>query len=204
MGVQDMRLRDRLSGVRGAFVRENVAKKNLKSPRGAFAAAAPITERAQRQVTEHLLTDGFRREIQRLANVQERKWPGTIIGCDPAISIEIEFPLDRARRAMKASQIQRGLFEDSGRQIFPARLELVIVGSVHVILIWFVISFSSVPKIDISENLRFSRKFSVRPLVVSCWRAPRGLFSCPAKSKPKPRQSAIDRIYPPWPEERMD
>jgi hypothetical protein len=62
------------------------------------------------------------------------------------MSIEIEFPLDRARSAMEPSQIQRSLFEDSGRQIFPARFELVIVGSVHAILIWFVISSSSVQR----------------------------------------------------------
>src|SRR6266478_7987062 len=134
----------RLSGVRGAFVCENIAKKNLKSSRGASAASAPITERAYRQVAEHLLANGFRRQIQCLADVQERKWPGTIIGYDPAISIEIEFPLDRARSAMEPSQIQRSLFEDSGRQFLPARLEMVIVGSVHAILIWFVISSSSV------------------------------------------------------------
>ena len=36
-------LHDRLSGVRGAFGCENIAKKNLKSPRGAAAASAPIT-----------------------------------------------------------------------------------------------------------------------------------------------------------------
>ena len=58
------------------------------------------------------------------------------------MSIEIEFPLDRARRAMEPSQIQPGLFEDPGRQIFAARLELVIVGSVHVVVIGFVISSS--------------------------------------------------------------
>ena len=39
-------LRDRLSGVGGAVVCENIAKKNLKSPRGASAASAPITEHA--------------------------------------------------------------------------------------------------------------------------------------------------------------
>ena len=105
-----MYLRDRLSGVRGAFVGENVAKKDLKFARGASAASCPITEGVQRQVAEHLLTNGFRREIQRLADVQERKWPGAIIGHDPAISIEIEFPLDFARGVMEPSQIQPGLF----------------------------------------------------------------------------------------------
>jgi len=50
------------------------------------------------------------------------------------MSIEIEFPLDRARSAMEPSQIQRSLFEDSGRQISTARFELAIVGSVHVVM----------------------------------------------------------------------
>ena len=59
------------------------------------------------------------------------------------MSIEIEFPLDRARRAMEPSQIQCSLFENSICQIFPARLELVIVGSVHVVVMGFVISSSS-------------------------------------------------------------
>src|SRR3954467_13696716 len=105
-----MRLRDRFSSVRGAFVCEGVVKKHLKFACGASAAAAPISESAQRQVTQHLLTNRFRREIQHLANVQERKGPGTIIGYDPAIRIEIEVPLDRAHRAMEPSQIQPGLF----------------------------------------------------------------------------------------------
>jgi hypothetical protein len=48
------------------------------------------------------------------------------------MSIEIEFPLDCARRAIEPSQIQLSLFEDPGRQISPARFELVIVGSFHV------------------------------------------------------------------------
>ena len=51
------------------------------------------------------------------------------------MSIEIEFPLDPAPRAMEPSQIQRSLFEDSVCQIFLARLELVMVDSVHAILI---------------------------------------------------------------------
>ena len=79
------------------------------------------------------------------------------------MSIEIEFPLEPARRATKSSQIQRGLFEDSGCQIFPARFEMVIVGSVHVILIWFVISFSIFRRSifqKISEFLRESARSS--------------------------------------------
>ena len=127
-------LRDGLSGVRVAFVCESGTKKNLEFARRASAASAPITQHAYRHVGEHLLANGFRNQIQQLANVQKRKWPGTIIGYDPAISIEIEFPLEPARRAMKPSQIQRGLFEDSGCQISPARFELVIVGSVHVVM----------------------------------------------------------------------
>jgi hypothetical protein len=71
------------------------------------------------------------------------------------MSIEIEFSLDRARRAMEPSQIQPGLFEDPGRQIFPARLELVIVGSVHVVD-WLVHLFLKFSKIDISENFEKS------------------------------------------------
>src|SRR6185436_18231080 len=98
---------------------------------------------------------------------------------------------------MEPSQIQRGLLKDSVCQIFPARLELVIVGSVHVILIWLVISFSSFRRSRFQRISDFLREFSVRPLVVSSWRALRDLFSCPAKSKPEPHQSAIDRIYPP-------
>src|SRR6478672_10966089 len=121
-----MRLHNRLSGVRGAFVRENVAKKDLKFARGASAPSDPITQRAYRHVDEDLLANGFRNQIQHLANVQKRKWPGTIVGYDPTISSEIEFPLDPARRTMKPSQIQRGLFEDSGCQFLLAGLEIVI------------------------------------------------------------------------------
>src|SRR5262249_15603412 len=55
---------DWFGGVRGAFVCENVAKKSLKSSRGASTASAPITEGAQRQIGERLLANGFRREIQ--------------------------------------------------------------------------------------------------------------------------------------------
>ena len=62
-------LRDRLSGGRVAFVCESGVKKNLEFARRASAASAPITECAYRQVAEHLLANGFRREIQHLANV---------------------------------------------------------------------------------------------------------------------------------------
>src|SRR5206468_6287127 len=62
-------LRDRLRGVRVAFVCESGTKKNLEFARGASAASAPITERAEREVAEHLLANGFRRQIQRLADV---------------------------------------------------------------------------------------------------------------------------------------
>ena len=71
--------------------------------------------------------------MQQLANVQERKRPGTIIGYDPAISIVIEFPLDCARRAMEASQILCGLLENSGGQLSLARLGDVIFGRFHLV-----------------------------------------------------------------------
>jgi hypothetical protein len=87
-----------------------------------------------------------------LANVQERKRPGAIIGNDPAISVEIKFPLDRAGRAMKSSQVLGGLFKDSGRQIFLARLGCIIFGNVHLGLL--VHSFLKLSNTDISENLR--------------------------------------------------
>ena len=70
------------------------------------------------------------------------------------MSIEIEFPLDRAVCAMESSQIQRSLFEDSGRQIFPARLELLIVGNVHVVVIGVCYFFLKLSKIDISQNVK--------------------------------------------------
>jgi hypothetical protein len=92
--------------------------------------------------------------MQQLANVHKRKRPGRIIGCDPAISIEIEFTLDRARGAIKPSQILSGLFQDSVRQICLARLSYAIFGSVHVVdlLVHWFLKFS---KVGISENSRF-------------------------------------------------
>ena len=50
---------------------------------------------------------------------------------------------------MKSAQILRGLFEDAGRQIFLARLGLVIVGKVHVDFVCYF--FLKRSKIDISE-----------------------------------------------------
>jgi hypothetical protein len=50
---------------------------------------------------------------------------------------------------MKSAQILRGLFEDAGRQIFLARLGLVIVGKVHVDFACYL--FLKLLKIDISE-----------------------------------------------------
>ena len=45
--------------------------------------------------------------------------------------------------------IQRSLFEDSGRQIVLTSPAFVVVGSVHTVVIWFVICFSSFRKIEI-------------------------------------------------------
>ena len=95
------------------------------------------------------------------------------------MSIEIEFPLDRARCAMEPSQIQRSLFEDSGRQIFLARLELVIVGSVHVVVIWFVISFSSFRRLRFQKISRFLRAATVLAVIVLP-----AVLTCPVESKP--------------------
>jgi hypothetical protein len=50
---------------------------------------------------------------------------------------------------MKSAQILRGLFKDAGRQIFLARLGLVIVGKVHVDFACYL--FLKLLKIDISE-----------------------------------------------------
>jgi hypothetical protein len=83
------------------------------------------------------------------------------------MSIEIEFPLDPAPRAMEPSQIQRGRFKDSGRQIFPAALVLVIVGSVHAVLIggYFFLKVSKNEISEISDLLRnpFSAAASSSP-----------------------------------------
>ncbi len=49
------------------------------------------------------------------------------------MSVEIEFPLDRARCAVEPSQIYSSLFEDFGCQFLLAGSEMVIVGSVHVV-----------------------------------------------------------------------
>jgi hypothetical protein len=68
---------------------------------------------------------------------------------------------------MKPSQIQLRLFEDSGCQILSARLLLVVFGSVHAVLIWFVTYFLSVSKIDISEIRDFLRDPSAPLLLLS-------------------------------------
>jgi hypothetical protein len=96
-----------------------------------------------------LQANNVRRESQQFAHIEEGKRPGTIIGYGPAVSVEIEFSLDLARRTMKSAQILRGLFEDAGRQIFLARLGLVIVGKVHVDFVCYF--FLKLSKIDISE-----------------------------------------------------
>ena len=115
-------LGDRLSGVRGGFVCENIAKRNLKSARGASAASVPIAECSERQITEHVLTNGFRREVEQLANVEEGERPESIIRCEPAVGIEIKFSVNRASRAMEPMQILPGLLENSGGQFCLARL----------------------------------------------------------------------------------
>ncbi len=79
------------------------------------------------------------------------------------MSIEIKFPLDRARSAMEPSQIQRSLFEDSGRQFLLAGLELMVGSSVHVVVFWLVISSSIFRRPifqKISEFLRESPRSS--------------------------------------------
>jgi len=73
MLVQGMRYMTGSAAFAERSVVENTAKKNLKSPRGAAAASCPITEPLLTTVAEHLLANGFRREIQRLANVLRTK-----------------------------------------------------------------------------------------------------------------------------------
>src|SRR5256885_256056 len=94
----------------------------------------------------------IRREVQQLTNVEERKWPATIIRREPAICIEVKFLFDLAGRTMKPAQILRGLLEDSGRQILLIRPGCVIFDSVHAILIWFVISSSIFRRLRIRDE----------------------------------------------------
>ena len=85
------------------------------------------------------------------------------------MSIEIEFPLDRAGCAMEASQIYLSLFEDFGCQFLLARLEMVIVVGVHNILIWLVISFSIFRRFRfqrISDLLREAFRVAVLAVIV--------------------------------------
>ncbi len=127
-----------------AFVCENATAKILERAHGACVTPAQITEKTERSVVQKILTQNFRRQLQHLANVQERKRPGTIIGNDPAISIEIKFPLDRARRAMEAAQILCGLLENSRGQLSLACLGDVIFGRFHLVDLF--IPFSSFRK----------------------------------------------------------
>src|SRR5262249_12464182 len=116
MSVRGMGWRAWLGVVRVTFVRKRVTKENLKFAYGALAASGPVTERPQRLITKELFADNFRRKLQQFANVQEGKWPGSISGCEPTISVKIEPTLNCAGRAVEASQILRDLFQDSGRQ----------------------------------------------------------------------------------------
>ena len=95
----------------------------------------------------------IRREVQQLTNVEERKWPATIIRREPAICIEVKFLFDLAGRTMKPAQILRGLLEDSGRQILLIRPGCVIFDSVHVVFGSHL--FLKFSKIGISEIFRF-------------------------------------------------
>jgi hypothetical protein len=58
----------------------------------------------------------------------------------------------------------RGLFEDSGRQIFLICLGCVIVGSVHVVFGCHL--FLKLSKTDISENLRVLARISALQLLL--------------------------------------
>ena len=84
------------------------------------------------------------------------------MGCEPAMSVEIKLSLDRADRAMEPTQIHRSLFKDFACQISFARLECVIVHSVHVVVIWFVIS---------SSSFRRSRFQKIPDFLRECFRA---------------------------------
>jgi hypothetical protein len=115
-----------------------VTKKTLKLASSPSAASDQITEHARRQITDYVLADGVRHQAQQLANIQERKRPGTIIGCEPAVGIEIKFSLNRARRAVEPTQILLGLFENSGRQILLSCLARAIIGGVHIVVRLFI------------------------------------------------------------------
>jgi hypothetical protein len=124
-----------------------------------------MAEKTERSVAQKILTQTFRRQLQQVTDVQERKRPGAVIGYDPAISIAIEFPLDCARCTMEASQILTGLLENSGGQLSWARLGDVIFGRFHLVD-WFVHSFLKLFRIDISETSR-SLPQSLAPLLRS-------------------------------------
>src|SRR5438105_3716264 len=90
------------------------------------------------------------------------------MGYDPVISIEIKFPLDRARRAMEASQILCGLLENSRGQLSLARLGGVIFGRFH--LVDLVCSFFS----QAFEDRHFTKiRRIVEPLITRMLRMKR-------------------------------
>jgi hypothetical protein len=123
----------------------------LERPSGPRATPTQIAEKTERSVAQKLVAEHFGRPIQQLADVQERKWPRTVIGCNPAMSIAIEFPLDCARRALKALQILCGLFENSGNQLSLPRFGDTIFSRFHPVdLVCH--SFLKLCGIDISEN----------------------------------------------------
>jgi hypothetical protein len=124
----------------------------LERPRRPCASPTQIAEKTERSVVQKIVTKNFRRQLQQLADVQERERPGTIIGHDPAISIAIEFPLDCAGSAMKTSQILCGLLENSGGQLYFARLADVIFDRFH-LADWFVHFFLKLSKTGISQKL---------------------------------------------------
>jgi len=103
------------------------------------------------------------------------------------MSIEIEFPLEpvSSRHETVPNPVRPVL--DLGRQIFPARLELVIVGSVHVVVIGFVILPQAFGDSDFREFQISCENLSARTLLVSRDRVAGALLNCPAESKPNSR-----------------
>ena len=107
--------------------------------------------------------------MQQLANIQERKRPGTIIGCEPAVGIEIKFSLNRAGRAVEPTQILLGLVENSGRQILLSCLARAIVGGVHIVVRLF-IPFSSFRRPTFQKISAWAACLALAPPVGFCGR----------------------------------